>query len=217
MLGINESTQSKRIPMKVFSIVLGLGLALLLSTAFASSAFASAPAKGTTFIVKGSTYKVIKPCTDTDHGTVELLKYGGTSKKISFLSDNVWSPIQVIGNDAYWYDVTAIGENAFNTTQGKKVTNLEIGTTVNTIKKGAFKNMKSLKELSALGSPAFAFKCKSIAKGAFSNTGKNSGKGLTVYVGLAKNKKTALKLEPTYKKLLVKRGLSKNSKVEFYY
>lgn len=122
------------------------------------------------------------------------------------------------------YKVTAIANNAFK--NNEKLKSVTIGTNIRTIGNSAFQNCTALKSVtipknvSKIGSKAF-YGCKKlmkmtikttkltekkVGKNAFKNMGKSNFKKVTVKVPKKKLK--------AYKKMLVKRGLSKKAKVK---
>jgi sorbitol-specific phosphotransferase system component IIA len=139
--------------------------------------------KGDNLTIGDYKYKVTKA------GKSNELQISGGGKKLG----SIVVPDKVIIDDVT-YNVTAIGKNAFK--NGKKLSKVTIGKNVKSIGSKAFYGCKKLKNITVRSS-----KIKSVGSKAFKST-----------YYKAKVKVPAKKVSK-YKKLFIKKGLSKKSKI----
>lgn len=175
----------------------------------------AAPAKGAVLTAGNNKYKVTNAAAN-GKGTVT---FTGLKKKTAAITvpatvkyNNITYKVTAIGAKAFikntrakkiviGANVQTIGAFAFaNCTKAKTIT---IGKNVKTIGKQAFYNVKSAVKITVLTKKLTA---KTVKAGAFKGAGASKGKKLTVTVPKAKKK--------AYKKLLVKKGLSKKAKIK---
>jgi hypothetical protein len=149
---------------------------------------------GATFVSKGSKYRV-----EPYSGYVSLVK---AKKKIKSMT------VQSKSFGGVKYSVRAIKAKAFSGCKAKKIT---IGYHVRSIGKRAFYKTTKLKTLNLRKCNLiwpFSKKTEGISKKAFQKCGAKGGKKLTVKCGYSSSRGKKL-----YKKLLVKRGMSKKVKL----
>ncbi|MGI6033796.1 MAG: leucine-rich repeat protein [Coriobacteriales bacterium] len=149
---------------------------------------------GASFVSSGNKYKV-----GPYFGNVTLVK---AKKKLKSMT------VQSKSFGGYSYSVRAIAAKAFAGCKAKKIT---IGNHVRSIGKRAFYKTTKLKTLNmrkCLMVWPFSHKTQGISKKAFQKCGAKGGKKLTVKCGYSSSRGKRL-----YKKLLVKRGMSKKVKL----
>ena len=145
-----------------------------------------APKKGSTFVVKGATYKITKA--GLKNGTVTFVKTKSTAKTISVP--------KTVTSEGIKYNVTAIEKNAFK--NNKKVNFIVVGKNVSKIGATAFMNCTKLKKIT--------FQTTKLVK---KNLTKTTFKGVktSVRIAVPKNK------VKTYKNLFKNAGLNKKVKI----
>ena len=96
-------------------------------------------ARGDIFKVDGNTYRVTDyDVTENDLGEVVLVKYGSTKKTAA---------VNTVKYKGETFKVEAVGKNAFNTAQGRKVTSVTLGRNVDEIGSKAFYGCRKLVKL----------------------------------------------------------------------
>ena len=136
---------------------------------------------GTKIKVGGNTFEVC------DYNYARLIQYGSSKTTVSF------GKIKLAG---IVYEVRSVGANAFNTSQGKKVTSLNFANNLNYVGANAFKGTAALTTLRLRldvneqwipRGNSFSIKVTTpqnakYSKTAFAGAGKNVGQGLTVKI-----------------------------------
>ena len=127
----------------VFVMAAAVALVLAFAMAPADQALAApakqAPAKGSTFVVDGNTYKVTDRYKNSrDLGEVVLVKYG---------SKNTAPSINTVKYQNGIYEVEAIGRSAFNTAKGRAITSVKLGRNVEEVGAMAFQGCSKLRTI----------------------------------------------------------------------
>lgn len=147
--------------------------------------------EGASFRAGGSEYRSVD-----GYGKARLVKYGGSSKKPTV---NRCS----FGNVGY--KVSEVGSKAFSNKRGKVVTKLTLGANVEKIAANSFSGTRKLKMLDLR--KVRYLDSSFVSKNAFKGCGKGNGKNLTVKVPDVKY------MKKYYKRVLVKKGLSKKARI----
>ncbi len=146
------------------------------------------PAAGSTRTIKGVTYKVTK--SDKSKGTVSVVKHKKKTASCTIPQTIKWN--------SYTFQVTEVSSSAF--ANEKKLKKVIIGKNITKIGKNAFRGCQNLKTIDIRSQQ---LKTNSIGKNAFAKG--NTDPQVKVPAGK----------KGTYKKLLIKSGISKNLTIQY--